>query len=133
MICSSRGELSTNENEGKNTWNDNLIMIDVACVVGARKGKGEEKINWARAKRVGQGRGKRLQPAHCLSDLSRSPANEKSPLGRCLFLVTFSFLEINTGQIVPIFECPILFAFYIIGKVRYKWIGVRDVQLNTEN
>ena len=42
-------------------------------------------------------------------------------------------LKINTGQIVTIFDCPILFAFYIVGKVRYKWIGVRDVKLNTEN
>ena len=42
-------------------------------------------------------------------------------------------LKINTAQIVTIFECPILFAFYIIGKVRYKWIGVRDFKLNTDN
>ena len=42
-------------------------------------------------------------------------------------------LKINTGPIVTIFDCPILFAFYIVGKVRYKWIGVRDVKLNTEN
>ena len=82
MIFRSRGELSANEKEGKNSSNDNLIMIDVACVAGARKGKGEGKINWARAKRVGRGRGKRLQPAHCLFGLSRSPANEKSPLVR---------------------------------------------------
>ena len=41
-------------------------------------------------------------------------------------------LKINTGQMVTIFDCPILFAFYIVGKVRYKWIGVRDVKLNTE-
>ena len=40
-------------------------------------------------------------------------------------------LKINTGSIVTI--DPILFAFYIVGKVRYKWIGVRDVKLNTEN
>ena len=38
--------------------------------------------------------------------------------------------KINTGPIVTIFECLILFAFYIVGKVRYKWIGVRDVKLN---
>ena len=42
-------------------------------------------------------------------------------------------LKINTGQIVTIFDCPILFAFYIVGQVRYKWIGVCDVKLNTEN
>ena len=42
-------------------------------------------------------------------------------------------LKINTGPIVTIFDCPILFAFYIVGKVRHKWIGVRDVKLNTEN
>ena len=41
-------------------------------------------------------------------------------------------LKINTGQMVTFFDCPILFAFYIVGKVRYKWIGVRDVKLNTE-
>ena len=33
---------------------------------------------------------------------------------------------------VTIFDCPILFAFFIVGKVRYKWIGVREVKLNTE-
>ena len=42
-------------------------------------------------------------------------------------------LKINTRPIVTIFDCPILFAFYIVGKVRYKWIDVRDVKLNTEN
>ena len=42
-------------------------------------------------------------------------------------------LKINTGPIVNIFDCSILFAFYIVGKVRYKWIAVRDVKLNTEN
>ena len=42
-------------------------------------------------------------------------------------------LKINTNPIVTIFDCPILFAFYVIGKVRYKWIGVRDVKFNTEN
>ena len=42
-------------------------------------------------------------------------------------------LKINTGQIATIFDCPILFAFYIIGKVRYRCIGVHDVKLNTEN
>ena len=40
-------------------------------------------------------------------------------------------LKMNTGPIVTIFDCPILFAFYNVGKVRYKWIGVRDVKLNT--
>ena len=42
-------------------------------------------------------------------------------------------LKINTGPIVTIFYCPTLFAFYIVGKVRYKWIGVSDVKLNTDN
>ena len=42
-------------------------------------------------------------------------------------------LKINTDPIVTIFDCSILFAFYIVGKVRYKWIGVRDDKLNTEN
>jgi len=41
-------------------------------------------------------------------------------------------LKINTGPIVTIFDCPTLFAFYIVDKVRYKWIDVRDVKLNTE-
>ena len=39
-------------------------------------------------------------------------------------------LKINTRQIMTIFDCPILFAF---NWVRYKWIGLRDVKLNTEN
>ena len=42
-------------------------------------------------------------------------------------------LKINNGPLVTIFDCPILFAFCIVGKVHYKWIGVRDVKLNTEN
>ena len=42
-------------------------------------------------------------------------------------------LKINTGPIVTIFDCSILLAFYIVGKVRDRWIGVRDVKLNTEN
>ena len=37
-------------------------------------------------------------------------------------------LKINTGPIVTIFDCYILFAFYIVGKVRYKWIAVRDLK-----
>ena len=41
-------------------------------------------------------------------------------------------LKINTGPIVTIFDCPILFAFYI-GKVRYRWIGVREVKVYTDN
>ena len=41
--------------------------------------------------------------------------------------------KINTGPIVTIFDCLILFAFYIVGKVSYKWIGVRDVKLNAGN
>ena len=42
-------------------------------------------------------------------------------------------LKINTSPIVTIFDCPILFAFYIVGKIRYKWIGMRDVKLNAGN
>ena len=42
-------------------------------------------------------------------------------------------LKINTGPIVTIFDCSILFAFYIVGKVRHKWIAPPDVELNTEN
>ena len=42
-------------------------------------------------------------------------------------------LKINTGPVVAIFDCPILFAFFIVDKIHYKWIGVRDVKLNTEN
>ena len=76
MICRSRGELSADENEGKITSNDSIIMIDVACVAGASKGKGERKINWVRAKRVGRGTG------NWLLGLSRSPANENSALVR---------------------------------------------------
>ena len=38
-------------------------------------------------------------------------------------------LKINTDPIVTIFDCSILFAFCIVGKVRYKWIGVRDIKL----
>ena len=37
--------------------------------------------------------------------------------------------KINSGPIVTIFVCSILFAFYIVGKVRHWWIGVRDVKL----
>ena len=40
--------------------------------------------------------------------------------------------KIDTDPIVTIFDCPISFAFYIVGKVLYKWIGVRDLKLNTE-
>ena len=47
-----------------------IVVKYVACVAGARKGEG--KINWARAKRKGRGRGKRLQPAHCLFRLASS-------------------------------------------------------------
>ena len=47
-------------------------LFRIACVAGARKGKGEGKIDWARAKRVGRGRRKRLQPAHCLFGLASS-------------------------------------------------------------
>ena len=44
-----------------------------------------------------------------------------------------TLLKRITCPIVTIFDCPILFAFYIVGKVLYKWIGVRDVKLNTDN
>ena len=44
-----------------------------------------------------------------------------------------TLLKISAGPIVTIFDCPILFAFHIVGKVRYRWIGVRDVKLHTEN
>ena len=55
----------------------------LACVAGARKGKGEGKIGRARnARSEGEGKRKRLQPAHCLFGLSRLPTNEKSPLVR---------------------------------------------------
>ena len=39
--------------------------------------------------------------------------------------------EINTCLIVSIRDCPILLAFYNFGKVRYNWIGVWAVKLNT--
>ena len=42
-------------------------------------------------------------------------------------------LKINTGPIVTTFDCPTLIALYIVGKLCYKWIGVHDVKLNTEN
>ena len=42
-------------------------------------------------------------------------------------------LKINTGPIVTIFDYPILFAFYIVGKSTIQMVGVRDVKLNTEN
>ena len=35
-------------------------------------------------------------------------------------------LKINTGPIATIFDCSILFAFYIVSKVRYRLIGERD-------
>jgi len=44
-----------------------------------------------------------------------------------------TLLKTNTGPIVTTFDCPILFALYIVGKLRYKWTGMRDVKLNTEN
>ena len=72
-----------------NVDDDFLIPeFSVACVAGARKGKGERKSkSGARARRdAGAGRGwwcrKRLQLSHCLFRLSRSPTNEKSPLVR---------------------------------------------------
>ena len=42
-------------------------------------------------------------------------------------------LKINTCLIVSICDCPILLVFYNFGKVRYNWIGVCAVKLNTEN
>ena len=42
-------------------------------------------------------------------------------------------LKINTCAIVTIRDCPILFAFYNVGKVSYNWTGVRAVELDTEN
>ena len=34
---------------------------------------------------------------------------------------------------MTICDCLILFALHIVGKVRYNWIGVRAVELNTAN
>ena len=34
---------------------------------------------------------------------------------------------------LPNCDCPILFAFYNVGKVRSNWNGVCPVKLNTEN
>ena len=63
------------------TLNLKLVPSCLACVAGARKGKGEEKIGRARnARSEGEGKRKRLQPAHCLFGLSRSPTNGKSAL-----------------------------------------------------
>ena len=60
-----------------------IFTTKLACVAGARKGKGEGEIGRARnARREGEGKRKRLQRTHCLFRLSRSPANEKSPLVR---------------------------------------------------
>ena len=42
-------------------------------------------------------------------------------------------LKINNRAIGTICDCPILFAFYNIGKVSYNWTSVRAVELNTEN
>ena len=39
----------------------------------------------------------------------------------------------NARQSDNNFDCPILFALYIAGKLRYKWIGEPDVKWNTEN
>ena len=62
---------------------DELVTSNIACVAGARKGKEEVKIGRARnARSEGEGKRKRLQPAHCPFGLSRSPTNEKSPLVR---------------------------------------------------
>ena len=44
-----------------------------------------------------------------------------------------AILQLVSAPLNPIFDCSILFAFYIVGKVRYKWIGLRDVKLSTEN
>ena len=37
------------------------------------------------------------------------------------------------NKYLPNCDCPTLFAFYNVGKVRYNWIGVCAVKLNTEN
>ena len=42
-------------------------------------------------------------------------------------------LKINTSAIVTLCDCPILFAFYNVGKGSYNWTGVCAVELNTEN
>ena len=34
---------------------------------------------------------------------------------------------------MPFGDCPILFTFCNVGKVSYNWIGVRAVELDTEN
>ena len=34
---------------------------------------------------------------------------------------------------MTICDCPIVFAFYNVGKVSYNWTAVRAVELNTEN
>ena len=34
---------------------------------------------------------------------------------------------------MTICDCLILFALHIVGKVRYNWIGLRAVELNTAN
>ena len=41
-------------------------------------------------------------------------------------------LKINTSAIVTLCDCPILFAFYNVGKGSYNWTGVCAVELNTE-
>ena len=62
-------------------------MQSLACVAGTRKGMGEGKIGLARnARSEGKGKRKRLQRTHCLFRLSRSSANEKSPLVRLLIM-----------------------------------------------
>ena len=47
------------------------INFSLACVAGARKGKGDRKIGCARNARC-EGEGKRLQPVHCLFRLALS-------------------------------------------------------------
>ena len=42
-------------------------------------------------------------------------------------------LKIITCAIVTICDCPIMFAFYNVGKESYNWTGVRAVDVNTEN
>ena len=71
------------KNYGKKTKLVNRKTISQQPSLRGSRSKGEGGgNNWARTKHVGRGRGKRLQPAHCLFGLSRSPANEKSPLVR---------------------------------------------------
>ena len=42
-------------------------------------------------------------------------------------------LKINMFAVVTISRLSHLFAFYIVGEVRFKWTGVRAAELNTES